>query len=92
MDSLSEDVEKNDIFTVWVKVNDQDTLLANLSRRMSQVQVDAAFGTGQTITFDLKGKTGTAYLSGYFILNEEEFCSVDANQGSTKANPVQKGS
>lgn len=58
---------------------------------MTQVQVDAAFGTGQTITFNLMGKEGTAHLSGYFILNEEEIRSVDTNQGSTKANQIQEG-
>lgn len=62
----------DDVVSVWVSVGRQHTLLANLSRNVSQCQIDVAFGNQEMPEFYLRAAIpATVYLSGYYIIDDD---------------------
>lgn len=71
LESISPKSKDTDYWAVWVYKMDRaggshEALLANLSRTVSQVQIDVEFSIHDQATFALKGaKSGVVYLNGY---------------------------
>lgn len=65
-------VDDDELVSVWVSTEGKHTLLANLSRNVSQTQIDVAFGKEEMPEFYLRA-TGPAivYLSGYYIIDDD---------------------
>lgn len=56
---------------LWLRKKRQDRLLVTLNRNIPQVPLDLAFAANEKIKFYTKGM-GQAYLSGYYIPQEDE--------------------
>lgn len=78
IDSIDSNADKNDRWMFWVREDGFNTLLANLSRKLSQVQIDVAFGKGESVEFFVVGQPANVYISGYYILTDDEY---DSNTG-----------
>jgi len=73
LQSIPANAENSDSWSVWVYKMDgsPDALIANLSRTLSQVEVDLEFSINDHVRFVLQsnnnGSVGVAYLNGYEI-------------------------
>lgn len=73
LESIPAKAKDSDWWAVWVCMVDQgsssDALLANLSRTVSQVQVDLEFSMEDDLRFFVKSSSnsGVVYLNGYEV-------------------------
>lgn len=73
LETIDSEATKKDVWQVWVKDESKmKTLLANLSQRTSQVQVDTAIGKGESVEFSMTGNSGKIYIIGYYIMDDDD--------------------
>lgn len=59
LEKIDSEATKRDLWQVWIKDESKmKTLLANLSKGTSQVQVDTAIGKGESVEFSVTGNLG----------------------------------
>lgn len=70
LSSIPSNAKDSDFWPVWVYngSNGSETILANLSRKVSQVQIDVEFSIHDNAMFAVKSaKSGHVYVNGYAL-------------------------
>ncbi|XP_055306818.1 39 kDa FK506-binding nuclear protein-like, partial [Sitodiplosis mosellana] len=82
------DDDQDGCASIWVAADGKHTLLANLSRNIPQTTIDVAFGKGQTVEFYMRATfESTAYLSGYYVLDDENSSDESSDEKSQPEFP-----
>lgn len=71
LDALSLPKNSKKDVQVWVEKPNGETLIANLCRETKQIPLDIGFSKSENVTFFTKGESGTVYLHGYFVSDDE---------------------
>lgn len=94
LEKIDSEATKRDLWQVWVKDESKmKTLLANLSKGTSQVQVDTAIGKGESVEFSVTGNLGEVHIIGYYIMDDDDSNTGKSNNilptSDTSENNVQ---
>lgn len=83
--------EESGTVSVWMRVNNQDILLANLCQQTSQSQIDIVIGENRLVQFYLRGnQPGSVHVIGYYIIDDENVSENASYATSLKTQSMQQ--